>query len=164
MNRWHNSFFSNLHAHSKLLYIHISDNCDKKCWFDVSMKGLRVALKPLTDTEIRVAFKEISSICEITPDKKRLRLIACNEAGVLPFADEDLKKSRKKFIKPSLTEIQLIVNDKILAQKFFNHYESINWRVGKNPMVNWQATANNWKLDYEEKNKIQQTGKKSISF
>ena len=30
------------------------------------------------------------------------------------------------------------------AQKFFNYYESNGWKVGKNPMKNWKAAANNW--------------------
>jgi len=33
---------------------------------------------------------------------------------------------------------------KIEAQKFFNYYESNGWKVGKNPMKNWKAAANNW--------------------
>jgi DNA-binding Lrp family transcriptional regulator len=30
------------------------------------------------------------------------------------------------------------------ANKFFNYYESNGWKVGKNPMKNWKAAANNW--------------------
>jgi uncharacterized protein YdaU (DUF1376 family) len=33
---------------------------------------------------------------------------------------------------------------KIEAEKFFNYYESNGWKVGKNPMKNWRASANNW--------------------
>jgi len=33
---------------------------------------------------------------------------------------------------------------KIEAEKFFNYYESNGWKVGKNPMKNWKAAANNW--------------------
>ncbi|ARV14867.1 hypothetical protein [Polaribacter sp. SA4-12] len=44
---------------------------------------------------------------------------------------------------------------KIEAQKFFNHYQGIGWKVGgKTKIVNWQATAKNWMLKAEEiKNK-----------
>jgi len=35
-------------------------------------------------------------------------------------------------------------NGKTEAQKFFNYYESNGWKVGKNPMKNWKAAANNW--------------------
>ncbi len=33
---------------------------------------------------------------------------------------------------------------KIEAEKFVNYYESNGWKVGKNPMKNWKAAANNW--------------------
>ncbi len=39
----------------------------------------------------------------------------------------------------------------IEAQKFFNHYRGIGWKVGgKTKIVNWQATAKNWMLKAEE--------------
>ena len=37
-----------------------------------------------------------------------------------------------------------IADGKIEAEKFFNYYESNGWKVGKNPMKNWKAAANNW--------------------
>jgi len=30
------------------------------------------------------------------------------------------------------------------ASKFLNHYQSNGWRIGKNKMKDWKATANNW--------------------
>lgn len=39
----------------------------------------------------------------------------------------------------------------IEAQKFFNHYQGIGWKVGgKTKIVNWQATAKNWMIKSEE--------------
>ncbi len=39
----------------------------------------------------------------------------------------------------------------IEAQKFFNHYQGIGWKVGgKTKIVNWQATAKNWLIKSEE--------------
>lgn len=32
------------------------------------------------------------------------------------------------------------------AEKFFYHYESNGWLVGKTPMQNWQAAAENWMI------------------
>ena len=35
----------------------------------------------------------------------------------------------------------------IEAQKFFNHYQSIGWKMGgKIPILDWQATGRNWML------------------
>ncbi|WP_299671378.1 hypothetical protein [uncultured Polaribacter sp.] len=39
----------------------------------------------------------------------------------------------------------------IEAQKFYNHYQGIGWKVGgKTKIVNWQATARNWMLKSKE--------------
>lgn len=44
----------------------------------------------------------------------------------------------------------------IEAEKFFNHYTSIGWKVGgKIKIVDWQATAKNWMLKAEEINSAQ---------
>jgi hypothetical protein len=34
-------------------------------------------------------------------------------------------------------------------QKFFDYYESNGWKVGRNPMRNWQAAMRNWKLNVQ---------------
>lgn len=39
----------------------------------------------------------------------------------------------------------------IEAQKFYNHYQSIGWKLGgKTNIVNWQSTAKNWIIKAEE--------------
>lgn len=40
---------------------------------------------------------------------------------------------------------------KIEAEKFFNYYESIDWKIkGETKIANWKATAQNWILKAEE--------------
>ncbi|WP_227807445.1 hypothetical protein [Lutibacter profundi] len=40
---------------------------------------------------------------------------------------------------------------KLEAEKFYNHYQGIGWRVGgKTNMVDWQATAKSWMLKAAE--------------
>ncbi|MDR6968187.1 hypothetical protein J2X31_002202 [Flavobacterium arsenatis] len=51
--------------------------------------------------------------------------------------------------KPTIEEIRSYFNEnnfpEIEAQKFFNYFSSVGWLVGgKIPMVNWQASAQNW--------------------
>jgi hypothetical protein len=48
------------------------------------------------------------------------------------------------------------------AEKFFNHYQANNWRLGgRNPIKDWHATARNWILRAEEfKTKEFKTGPK----
>jgi hypothetical protein len=47
------------------------------------------------------------------------------------------------------------------ANKFFNHYESNGWMVGKNKMKNWRAAANNWMVNIGKYNTKPQTEKPS---
>jgi hypothetical protein len=37
------------------------------------------------------------------------------------------------------------------ADKFYNFYDSKGWRVGKNPMKNWQAACRSWEQTEKEK-------------
>lgn len=51
------------------------------------------------------------------------------------------------FVKPTLEEIQAYIKEKsytISAEKFFNHYESNGWKVGKNQMKCWKAACASW--------------------
>jgi hypothetical protein len=71
------------------------------------------------------------------------------------FADTDEKqteKSRQKELTPTIQEIKAYFLEQhfpeIEAIKFFNYFSSNGWLVGgKTPMVNWQASAQNWILN-----------------
>lgn len=55
---------------------------------------------------------------------------------------------RPKFCKPSIPEIEAYTTSigyRLSAQKFFDHYESNGWRVGKNPMKDWKAAVRTWR-------------------
>lgn len=73
------------------------------------------------------------------------------------YTETDKKSIRsaraKRFIKPTTKEIQDYLISRIgnspkaalETNKFFDHYESIGWVVGKNkPMKDWKAAARNW--------------------
>ena len=73
------------------------------------------------------------------------------EAGEPPTPPDE---KNKKFVKPTeeiLTDFfEHECNlDHFTAQgqtaKFFNYYDSVGWKVGRNPMKDWKATARNWK-------------------
>jgi len=36
------------------------------------------------------------------------------------------------------------------AQKFWNHFDSKGWKVGKTRMQRWKSALANWKLNWEE--------------
>lgn len=66
--------------------------------------------------------------------------------------NEDLNKKEKSpkkvFVKPTQLEIEnvFMARGSIIdeAIKFFNYYESNGWKVGRNPMKNWNAAISNW--------------------
>ena len=64
---------------------------------------------------------------------------------VLSNGKENSKE--KRFVKPTLDEIQLYILDNDLnvdAETFFDFYESKSWKVGKSPMKDWRAALRNW--------------------
>ena len=66
--------------------------------------------------------------------------------------DTDIKKESKKkksnvFKKPNIEMLENFIlenNFSINAQQFLDHYDSNGWKVGKNSMKDWKATARNW--------------------
>ena len=59
----------------------------------------------------------------------------------------ETEKKQKKFVKPTIEEIKAYCaerNNQIEAARFYDHYESNGWKVGKNPMKDWKATIRNW--------------------
>ena len=57
------------------------------------------------------------------------------------------KQKRKRFVKPTISDIEQYCSEKnisINAQQFIDYYESNGWKVGRNSMKDWQATARRW--------------------
>lgn len=57
------------------------------------------------------------------------------------------KPTRKKFIPPTLEEVQAYCverNNTVDAERFINHYTSNGWLVGKNKMKDWKAAVRTW--------------------
>jgi len=58
---------------------------------------------------------------------------------------ESKRSTSTKFTPPSLSDVVTYLEDLVLAKKFFCHYESNGWKVGKNSMKSWRAAADQWK-------------------
>ena len=59
---------------------------------------------------------------------------------------ETKRSPSSKFTPPSLSDVVAYMNDDlVLAKKFYCHYESNGWKVGKNSMKSWRAAADQWK-------------------
>jgi len=78
------------------------------------------------------------------------------------------KVSKEKFTPPTPDQVSTFVKEKLpsapdvfcksFAEKFCGHYESVGWKVGKNPMKSWQGAVNKWSPSetfriFQEKNK-----------
>jgi len=58
------------------------------------------------------------------------------------------KSDSKRFVKPTPQELVAHFESKgsnrDQAERFFNHYESNGWKVGRNPMKAWKSAVSNW--------------------
>lgn len=64
-----------------------------------------------------------------------------------PDPEPTPKPKSKRFVKPTLEEVAAYCESRgnsVNPQKFFNHYESNGWKVGKNPMKDWKAAVRTW--------------------
>ena len=61
--------------------------------------------------------------------------------------EKECNKPQKRFTKPTLEEVQAYCqerNNNVDAQRWYNHYEAVGWKVGKNPMKDWKASVRTW--------------------
>jgi hypothetical protein len=61
-------------------------------------------------------------------------------------ADKPPTRSNR-FTKPTIVEIREYcqsIGASINPVTFFNHYETVGWKVGKNPMKDWKAAVRGW--------------------
>ena len=73
-----------------------------------------------------------------------------------PAEDEPPKEPKKNFKKPTVEEIAAFCKEKkinINVNKFFLHYESNGWHVGKSPMKSWKAAVQKWAENNYDNNK-----------
>ena len=67
--------------------------------------------------------------------------------------DKEKEKSKKKkqsalrFTPPTVDDVAEYAKEKgygISAERFISYYESVGWRVGRNPMKDWRAAVRTW--------------------
>lgn len=72
--------------------------------------------------------------------------------------DNDNVNDNKRFVKPTLEELQNYINDKGLnvdSQVFMDYYNSNGWKVGRNSMKDWKATVRRWsKNDFKGNSRV----------
>jgi hypothetical protein len=58
--------------------------------------------------------------------------------------------SKNQFHKPTIEEVKEYCTERgneVDANKWMAHYDSVGWRVGKNPMKDWKAAVRTWEPD-----------------
>lgn len=71
------------------------------------------------------------------------KCIMLNDKGVMG----NDKNQKRRFTPPTLEQLKEFIKNNNLnidPERFLDYYESNGWKVGKNPMKDWQATARNW--------------------
>lgn len=61
------------------------------------------------------------------------------------YKEKNIKK--EKFVKPTIEEIKnycIERNNNIIAEQFFDFYETRGWKVGNNAMKDWRACIRTW--------------------
>jgi hypothetical protein len=75
--------------------------------------------------------------------------------------DNTLPKQPKRFVKPTVSEIDAYCNKRkngINANRFYDYYEAKGWKVGKSPMKDWMAAVRTWENTNESNVKQQEFG------
>jgi hypothetical protein len=81
-------------------------------------------------------------------------------AHALPAVDEDHEQGNRKpparaSIPPTFEQVTAYVNERgrqIDAQAFFDYYNANGWKVGRNPMRDWQASVRYWERNGVNRN------------
>ena len=58
--------------------------------------------------------------------------------------------SHTRFIEPDLDEVRLFAKENGVegcAEKFFYHYQSVGWKIGKTPIADWKAALKKWSVN-----------------
>lgn len=110
----------------------------------------------VVDAELFAAAVQASRADESKPDVDATADVAEPEKP-----EEPEKPKRKRFVKPTAEDILGYCAEKgythVDVDAFFAHYESVGWRVGKNPMVSWRAAVTGW----ETREKKETAGKET---
>lgn len=95
--------------------------------------------------------EHMNNICK-TYDKhmenENVNINIIKDKDIISIKNKEIKmKKNDMFTKPTLEELNDFILENVLnidAQHFIDYYESNGWKVGKNAMKSWKATARNW--------------------
>lgn len=80
----------------------------------------------------------------------------CGKKEKAETPETEVKPTRTKFIPPTVEAVELYCQASgyfVDARRFIDYYTTIGWKVGKNPMKDWQAAVRTWAgKDYNNNN------------
>ena len=135
--------------------MNICKTYDEKVWskFDKTDSGY-VNLRMYEESEKRKKYSESRRNNKLSTNKKEdMTNISSTYVNHMENENENEVVIRNKiqkgkgFVKPELFQVQNYFEEVGAlpeAEGFFNYYESNGWKVGKNPMKDWQAASRNW--------------------
>lgn len=65
----------------------------------------------------------------------------------------NVKKETTRFTKPTQDQIREYMLEQRMndeSERFYNYYEAVGWKVGRNPMKNWKAAVITWKKNQQQ--------------
>lgn len=72
--------------------------------------------------------------------------------------DKQTEGKPKRFVKPTIEQLELYMEERGMnnvANRFYDHYESNGWKVGKNPMKDWKASVRTWETNHKKEHTTQ---------
>lgn len=152
-----------------------SDNAKKQARYRERKKAQGNEMLPSEVTSVTAALpNEVTSVTEVLPQKvtRGNKSVTKNNESVeyrVKSIELDIDKEkdepspRARFVAPTHDEILdymtdysyqkgIDVDTVVEAEKFFNYYDNIGWRVGKGKtqMKNWRLAASNWLLNAKD--------------
>jgi hypothetical protein len=67
--------------------------------------------------------------------------------------DKPIEEKPKRFVKPTIEQLEAYMEERGMnnvANRFYDHYESNGWKVGKNPMKDWKASVRTWEPNHKK--------------
>lgn len=104
-----------------------------------------------------VAIEAVEAV-EVAAEAQPANIVPAAEAKAEPAAPKPATRRRTPPMqRPTVWEVENFCRTQGLtlvdAQRFVDYYEANGWKVGRNPMRSWQATARNWQrreLQYQQ--------------
>ena len=67
---------------------------------------------------------------------------------------KDNKERTKRFVTPTIEEVETYCkerNNGVNPRRWYDHYQAVGWKVGRNPMKDWKAAVRKWEEDKPKK-------------